>query len=98
MFYLGIPYAKPPVGELRWKAPQPLPSSDAVFEAENPGASPIQVEHKGAILKHHRQSEDCLSLNIFTAAKKTEQKKPVLVMFSHGDFTYGGSVDPFAIR
>ena len=94
MFYLGIPYAKPPVGEMRWKAPQPLPSSDAVFAAENPGASPIQVEYNGAILKHHRQSEDCLSLNIFTAAKKAEHKKPVLVMFSHGDFTYGGSVDP----
>ena len=94
MFYLGIPYAKPPVGELRWKAPEPLPSSDVVYEADNPGASPIQVEHKGTILKHHRQSEDCLSLNIFAAAEKAEQKKPVLVLFSHGDFTYGGSVDP----
>ena len=94
MFYLGIPYAKPPVGELRWKAPEPLPSSDVVYEANNPGASPIQVEHKGTILKHHRQSEDCLSLNIFAAAEKAEQKKPVLVLFSHGDFTYGGSVDP----
>ena len=94
IFHLGIPYAKPPVGELRWKAPEQLPSSDAVFEAGNPGASPIQVEYKGVILKHHRQSEDCLSLNIFTAAEKTEQKKPVLVLFAHGDFTYGGSVDP----
>ena len=92
--YLGIPYAKPPVGELRWKAPEPLPSSDTVFEAENPGPSPIQVEHTGVILKHHRQSEDCLSLNIFTAAEETKQKKPVLMLFSHGDFTYGGSVDP----
>ena len=94
LFYLGIPYAKPPVGELRWKAPQPLPSSEAVFEADNPGASPIQVEHKGVILKHHRQSEDCLTLNIFASTKKTEQKKPVLVLFNHGDFTYGGSIDP----
>ncbi|MBQ3425733.1 MAG: carboxylesterase family protein [Clostridia bacterium] len=94
LFYLGIPYAKPPVGELRWKAPQPLPSSEAVFEADNPGASPIQVEHKGTILKHHRQSEDCLTLNIFASTKKTEQKKSVLVLFNHGDFTYGGSIDP----
>ena len=94
MFYLGIPYAKPPVGELRWKAPEPLPSSEEVFEAQNPGASPVQVDYSGLILKHHRQSEDCLSLNISAAAKKTEQKKPVLVMFSHGDFTYGGSADP----
>ncbi len=94
ILYLGIPYAKPPVGELRWKAPEPLPSSDAVFEAENPGASAIQVEYAGVILKHHRQSEDCLYLNIFTANQKTEQKKPVLVLFSHGSFTYGGAADP----
>ncbi|WP_049962508.1 carboxylesterase family protein [Oribacterium sp. FC2011] len=92
--YLGIPYAKPPVSELRWKAPEPLPSSDNVFEAVNFGASAIQVEHSGVILKHHRQSEDCLYLNIFTGAKKTEVKKPVLVLFHHGDYTYGGSADP----
>ena len=92
--YLGIPYAEPPVGELRWKAPAPLPSSDAVFEAKNYGASAIQVEHKGSILKHHRQSEDCLTLNIWVEAQKTEEKKPVLVLFHHGDFMYGGSADP----
>ena len=92
--YLGIPYAKPPVGELRWKAPEPLPASDAVFEAKNFGASAIQVEHKGSLLKLHRQSEDCLTLNIGVAAEKTDRKKPVLVLFHGGDFTYGGSVDP----
>lgn len=92
--YLGIPYAKPPVGELRWKAPEPLPSSEAVFEAKNFGASAIQVEHKGSILKHHRQSEDCLTLNIVVSAKKTEKLKPVIIVFHHGDFTYGGSADP----
>ncbi|MBQ3451418.1 MAG: carboxylesterase family protein, partial [Selenomonadaceae bacterium] len=35
IFFSGIPYAKPPVGELRWKAPEPLPESEDVFEAEN---------------------------------------------------------------
>ena len=92
--YLGIPFAKPPVDELRWKAPEPLPSSDAVFEARYFGASAIQVEHKGSILKHHRQSEDCLTLNIAVGEQKTKHKKPVLVLFHHGDFTYGGSADP----
>lgn len=94
IYYLGIPYAKPPVGELRWKAPEPLPASDAVFEAKVFGASAIQVEHEGAILKHHRQSEDCLCLNICTSAQKSEEKKPVLVLFHNGDFTCGGSADP----
>ena len=92
--FMGISYAKPPVGELRWKAPEPLPASDAVFEARNFGASAIQVEHKGSITRHHRQSEDCLTLNIAAGAEKTEAKKPVLVLFHHGDFTYGGAVDP----
>jgi para-nitrobenzyl esterase len=92
--FMGIPYAKPPVGELRWKAPEPLPASEEVFEAKNFGASPIQVEHKGSIIRHHRQSEDCLTLNIAAGAGKTEAKKPVLVLFHHGDFTYGSAVDP----
>lgn len=92
--YLGIPYAQPPVGKLRWKAPEPLPPSEAVFEAKNFGASAIQVEHKGSIIKHHRQSEDCLTLNIWIGEQKTESGKPVLVLFHQGDFTCGGSVDP----
>jgi para-nitrobenzyl esterase len=92
--YLGIPYAKPPVGNLRWKAPKPLPPSDTVFEAKNFGASAIQVDHKGAILKNHRQSEDCLYVNVCVGNEKTETKKTVLVLFHHGDFTYGGSADP----
>lgn len=92
--YLGIPYAEAPVGNLRWKAPRPLPPSDKVYEAINYGASAIQVEHKGSIIKHHRQSEDCLTLNICIGRKKTKTKKPVLVLFHHGDFTCGGSVDP----
>ena len=92
--FCGIPYAKPPVGERRWKAPEPLPDSDAVYEAVNFGASAIQVEHKGSILKHHRQSEDCLTLNICVGSRKSEEKKPVLVLFHLGDFSYGGTVDP----
>ena len=94
IYFLGVPYAKPPVGELRWKAPEPLPASDAIFEAKSFGPSAIQVELNGSILKNHRQSEDCLSLNVCIGAKKSNKKKPVLVLFHHGDFTYGGSADP----
>ncbi len=94
IIFSGIPYAKPPVGELRWKAPEPLPESNEVFEAKNFGASAVQVDYEGSFLKHHRQSEDCLTLNICVAGKRTAQKKPVIVFFHHGDFTYGGSADP----
>jgi len=94
VYYLGIPYAKPPVGELRWKAPEPLSESDAVFEAKHFGASPIQVEHEGSILRYHRQSEDCLTLNIGVGRKVTDRKKPVIALFHPGDFSFGGTVDP----
>ena len=92
--FLGIPYAKPPVGELRWKAPERLPESEAVFEAQHFGASAIQVDQEGLILKKHRQSEDCLYLNIYVENTETHPKKPVIVLFHTGDFSYGGSADP----
>ena len=92
--YLGIPYAKPPVGDRRWKAPEPLPASEEVFEAMYFGASPIQVEHQGSFFRYHRQSEDCLSLNIYVADQEEDEKRPVFVLFHHGDFSFGGSVDP----
>jgi para-nitrobenzyl esterase len=94
MSYLGIPYAKPPVGPLRWKAPEPLDSTDAVFEAKSFGASAIQVEHTGSIVRLHRQSEDCLTLNIVVGTDEEDAKRPVLVLFHGGDFTCGGSADP----
>ena len=94
LFFCGIPYAKPPVGKLRWKAPEPLPESDEVFEAKYLGASAIQVDYEGSPLKYFRQSEDCLYLNICVGSKKTTKKKPVAVIFHHGDFSYGGSSDP----
>ena len=94
IFFTGIPYAKPPVGELRWKAPEPLPESEEVFEAKYLGASAIQVDYDGSPLKHHRQSEDCLTINICIESKKTTRKKPVIVIFHHGDFSYGSSADP----
>ena len=90
----GIPYAKAPVGALRWKAPEKLPDSDKVFEAKYFGASSIQVNYEGNPLSSHQQSEDCLTLNVCTAELAPEEKKPVVVYFHGGDFTYGGSADP----
>ena len=92
--YLGIPYAQAPVGDLRWKAPEPLPSSDAVIEAQNFGASAIQVENRGVLSEYHRQDEGCLTLNVCVAAEETGEKKPVLVLFHHSGFAFGGSADP----
>ena len=92
--FKGIPYAKAPVGNLRWKAPEKLPDSDKVFEAKYFGASCIQVKYDGNLLSACRQSEDCLTLNVCTAELASEEKKPVVVYFHGGDFSYGGSADP----
>ena len=94
--YLGIPYAKAPVGELRWKAPQKAEPSEVVHEAVWFGPSEIQAFNDRSMLKEHRQSEDCLTVNVWTAkADKKSEKKPVVVYIHGGDFNYGGSANPF---
>ncbi len=95
LLFYGIPYAKPPIGKLRWKAPEALSESDKIFEAKYFGASAIQADYEGSPLKHHRKSEDCLTLNIYTShTSQKKQKQPVIVIFHHGDFSYGSSADP----
>ena len=79
LVFKGIPFAKPPVGELRWKAPQPVDDSDGVFEAYYNGKSPIQTEWRSELASFYPQGEDCLYLNIWlNSADKTPQK-PVMV-------------------
>lgn len=90
----GIPYAKAPIGALRWKAPEKLPDSNKVYEAKHFGFSAIQVNYEGNLLSSHLQSEDCLTLNICTADTAPDEKKPVVVYFHGGDFTFGGSANP----
>jgi len=86
--FKGVPYAAPPVGELRWKATQPLKSWDGVRDttkwsnqcAQRAGSS---MGEPGSI------SEDCLYLNVVTAAKTTDEKRPVMVFFHGGGLTTG---------
>lgn len=60
--FLGIPYAKAPVGDLRWKAPQPPEPSNQLREAKHFGLAPIQTEDTKAATVHAR-GEDCLSID-----------------------------------
>ena len=94
--WLGIPYAKAPVGDLRWKAPQAPDSSEKVFEAWKFGSSPFQAITERNALRFHAQGEDCLTLNIWAANQKKEPEggREVLFYIHGGDFTYGGSADP----
>ena len=92
--FLGIPYAKAPVGENRWKRPIPAEASDKTFEAYYFGRSEIQPDSSHNILNRFKQSEACLNLNIWTAKLEPEAKKPVVVYLHGGDGRYGGSANP----
>jgi len=88
--YRGIPFAQPPVGELRWKAPQPPKSWDGVRKADTFGNNAMQKAVFGDMsFRAPKMSEDCLYLNVWTAAKKAGEKLPVLVYFYGGGFVAG---------
>src|SRR5690242_8547145 len=83
--YKGIPYAAPPLAELRWKPPQPVLPWNGVKGGEAVGPACPQVPRPPNSVSSdpvERQSEDCLYLNVWTAAKAGE-KRPVMVWY-HG--------------
>ena len=91
--YKGIPFARPPIKNLRWKPPLDCEDSDNIFEAYHFQKSPIQSETPGEDASYYEISEDCLYLNIWKY--NDEQKnKPVMVFIHGGDFGWGGTVDP----
>ena len=63
--FLGIPYAKPPVGERRWRAPERLDDSDDLQVCDALGCSAMQERDEIELASMHEQSENCLTLNIW---------------------------------
>lgn len=93
--YLGIPFAKPPVGELRWKAPQPLSAWEGVRQTKIFGPRPMQRIIWGDMnSRSNGVSEDCLYLNVWTPANRNTKNLPVLVYFFGGGFVAGDGSEP----
>jgi para-nitrobenzyl esterase len=89
--YKGIPFAAPPVADLRWKAPQPPASWEGVRKCDAFGPSCPQSPYpEGSLYRRppEKQSEDCLYLNVWTGAKAGE-KRPVMVWIHGGALTRG---------
>ncbi len=92
--FKGIPYSKPPVGELRWKAPERPDSSAAAVEARYFGKAPVQTRANTILASFNDIGEDCLYLNVWKSAADTAAMKPVMVYIHGGSYGWGGSMDP----
>jgi para-nitrobenzyl esterase len=98
--FRGLPFAAPPVGENRWRAPQPVPHWEGVRDASKFGNVCIQhvTEPRYVNIANMAgsppMSEDCLYLNVWTAAASPNDKLPVMVFFFGGAFTDGGGAAP----
>ena len=93
--FLGIRYAEPPVGDLRWAPPQPLPMSSADADATEAGpACPQSSAQSGA----PSTNEDCLFLNVTAPLHTTNAPLPVMVWWHGGGFTTGSGADYDAER
>src|SRR5580700_5126433 len=91
--FRGLPYAAPPVGDLRWKAPAPPLTWQGVRKADQFGADCTQAAN-GAT-RGHTIGEDCLNLNLWTAASSSSERRPVMVWIHGGGGTGSASSPQF---
>ncbi|WP_040490415.1 carboxylesterase/lipase family protein [Indibacter alkaliphilus] len=93
--YFGIPFAKPPIDDLRWKAPQAPENWEGVKETKKFGPRPVQANVFGDMNSwSDGLSEDCLYLNVWTPTKRGEKGLPVLFYIYGGGFVAGDASEP----
>jgi para-nitrobenzyl esterase len=92
--FKGIPYAAPPVGPLRWRAPQPPLPWTGVRNATDFGPRCMALPGRGLAKLDGSVSEDCLFVNIWTGAGSSDEMRPVMVWIHGGAFQFGAGAEP----
>src|ERR1700735_1480474 len=95
--FKGIPFAAPPTGNLRWRAPQPVAHWDGVRKGDEFGPICMQAAGRGGGGGQGaapKMREDCLYLNVWTAAKAASERLPVLLWIHPGGYTSGSGSSP----
>lgn len=93
--FKGLPYAAPPIGDLRWREPQPAASWNGVFKADHFGPRAMQTAiFSDMVFRSAGVSENCLYLNVWAPEQKGKNLLPVLVYYYGGGFVAGDGSEP----